>query len=114
MVYEPMRQRRLFRRLKGYDYAQAGVYFVTIYTQNRACVFGEMTDGAMCLNAAGRLAATLWSDMSVRFPEIDLDAFVIMPNHLHGVVVLSDGAAVRAPVMRAPGRPQGPPLRAGC
>jgi putative transposase len=77
-------------RLQGYDYAQAGAYFVTICTQNRTCLFGEVTDGAMRLNSAGQLAATVWNNMLERFSGIELDMFVVMPNHLHGIIVLSD------------------------
>jgi putative transposase len=84
--------------LQGYDYGQAGAYFVTVCTQNRTCLFGEVTDGAMRLNSAGELAATVWNSMPERFPEIELDMFVVMPNHLHGIIVLSDfgRAATRA------------------
>jgi putative transposase len=102
-------------RLQGYDYAQAGAYFVTICTQNRACLFGEVADGTTRLNPAGQLAATPWNDMPLRFPETDMDAFVVMPNHVHGIIVLPDRAAVvGAPLVGAPtrtGRPRGPPLR---
>jgi putative transposase len=94
--------RRRSLRLKGYDYAQAGAYFVTICTQDRACLFGDAADGTICLNAAGQLAATLWSDMPIRFPDIDLDAFVVMPNHIHGIIVFSDCAVTEgAPLVGA-------------
>jgi putative transposase len=94
--------RRRSLRLKGYDYAQAGAYFVTMCTQDRACLFGDVVEGTVCLNAAGQLVAALWSDMPIRFPEIDLDAFVVMPNHIHGIVVFSDHAAtVGAPLVGA-------------
>ncbi len=60
-------------------------------------MFGNVVDGRMRLNGAGQLAATLWNSMLERFPEINLDMFVVMPNHLHGIIVLSDaGAATRA------------------
>jgi putative transposase len=85
--------RRRSLRLKEYDYAQAGAYFITICTHDRACLFGDVVDGSMRLNGAGQLAATLWNDMPLRRPNIDLDACVVMPNHIHGIVVLSDGAA---------------------
>jgi putative transposase len=90
--------RRRSLRLQAYDYAQAGAYFVMVCTQNRTCLFGEVTDGAMRLNSAGELAATVWNSMVERFPDIELDMFVVMPNHLHGIIVLSDSgrAATRA------------------
>lgn len=83
-------RRRRSLRLRGYDYAQAGAYFVTICTQGRACVFGEAADDTICLNAAGQLAATLWIGIPIQFPKIELDAFVVMPNHIHGIIVLPD------------------------
>jgi putative transposase len=104
--------RRSFR-LQGYDYAQAGAYFVTICTQNRACLFGEVADGTSRLNPAGQLVATFWNEMPLRFPEIEMDAFVVMPNHVHGIIVLPDRATVRgAPCGRPrqePGGPEGRP-----
>jgi putative transposase len=104
------KHRRRSLRLKGYDYAQAGAYFITMCTQDRACLFGKVVDGTMCLNDAGQLVAILWSDMPVHFPGIDSDVFVVMPNHLHGIIVLSDNTAVvGAPLVGAQdnaGRPQ--------
>lgn len=88
-------------RLKGYDYAQAGAYFVTICTTDRACLFGAINAGAMDLNDAGRMVATIWSDLPARFPGIDIDVFVVMPNHLHGIVVLREDASVGAPLVGA-------------
>lgn len=82
--------RRRSLRLQGYDYAQAGAYFVTICTHNRKCLFGEVVNGGMRLNDAGYLAAIMWSSLSERFRETELDMFVVMPNHLHGIIVLSD------------------------
>jgi putative transposase len=95
--------RRRSLRLQGYDYAQAGAYFLTICTQNRKCMFGNVEQGRMRLNDAGELAVATWSNMSERFPEIDLDMFVVMPNHLHAIIVLSDtGSAVGAAISSAP------------
>jgi REP element-mobilizing transposase RayT len=100
---EPIKHRRHSLRLKGYDYAQAGAYFITLCAHDRACLFGEVIDGSMRLNAVGQLAATLWNDMPARFTQADLDLFVVMPNHLHGIIVLFDRAAPRtgAPRSRA-------------
>jgi REP element-mobilizing transposase RayT len=75
-------------RLKGYDYAHAGAYFVTICTQDRACLFGNIVDGEMRLNDAGRMVRSVWDEMPGRYPGIETDAFVVMPNHVHGIVVL--------------------------
>ncbi len=83
-------------RLKGYDYKQAGVYFVTVCTQTRTCFFGDMVDGEMQLNDAGRIAQVSWAELPARFQNIDLDAFVVMPNHIHGIILV--GAQFIAPL----------------
>lgn len=77
-------------RLKGYDYSQAGAYFITIVTQDRACLFGEVVDGAMRLNEYGRIVEFTWHDLVNHVAGIVLDAFVVMPNHVHGIVILTD------------------------
>jgi REP element-mobilizing transposase RayT len=79
-------------RMKGYDYSQAGAYFVTICTQGRACLFGEVVDGEMRLNDAGRMVVAEWERLPALFPNVVLDAFVVMPNHIHGIVILTDPA----------------------
>jgi len=102
MIHEPVQRRRRSLRLNGYDYAQAGAYFITLCTQDRACLFGQVVDGAMRLNDAGEFATRLWHDMPIRFSGLDVDAFVVMPNHIHGILVLSDNAAtVGAPLVGA-------------
>ena len=73
-------------RLNGYDYAQAGAYFVTICTQDRACLFGDIVDEEMRLNDAGRMVRSVWEGLPDRFPGIETDAFVVMPNHVHGIM----------------------------
>ena len=75
-------------RLQDYDYAQNGAYFVTICTQDRANWFGEIAEGETVLNSAGKMIERWWYELERKFPEIDLDAFVIMPNHVHGVIVI--------------------------
>lgn len=83
-------------RLQGYDYAQAGAYFVTICTHNRECLFGEVVDEEMVLNDAGRMVQTIWDGLPERFPTVELDQSVVMPNHIHGILVLG-GAQFIAP-----------------
>jgi REP element-mobilizing transposase RayT len=95
------RHHRRSLRLKGYDYAQAGAYFVTICTQDRACLFGKVADETVHLNEAGQLAEAMWADLPTRYPGIELDVFVVMPNHIHGIVVLPDRADVGAPLVGA-------------
>jgi REP element-mobilizing transposase RayT len=75
-------------RLKGYDYTQSGAYFVTICTHERVCLFGEAVDGAMALSHAGEIAQARWFAIPHHHPNIELDAFVVMPNHVHGIVII--------------------------
>lgn len=98
-------------RLKGHDYSQPGAYFVTVCTQDRACLFGEVTDGEMRLNPAGQLVESGWCAIPDHFPLARLDSFVVMPNHVHGIIVLSNVRATHASPPRhpvLPGRPRGP------
>ncbi|MFQ5779284.1 MAG: transposase [Nitrospiria bacterium] len=83
----PQQNRRSIR-LKGYDYRQAGAYFVTVSTQNRECLFGDIADGEMVLNDAGRMVETVWEETPKLRPNIALDEFVVMPNHVHGIVTI--------------------------
>jgi len=75
-------------RLNGYDYSRAGAYFVTTCTQNRACLFGDIVHGDMQLNNAGEMIQTVWDELQMRFKDIELDEFIVMPNHTHGIIVL--------------------------
>ena len=84
--YEPHRHHRRSVRLKGYDYTQEGAYFVTVVTQNHSCLFGELAGETMCLNPAGKVVEECWQAIPDHFPHVELDAFVIMPNHVHGII----------------------------
>ncbi|GAB4318728.1 MAG: transposase [Bacteroidales bacterium] len=77
-------------RLRGYDYSRAGAYFITLCAQNREHVFGEIVDGKMILNDAGRVVAESWQWLANQYDYVDLDEWVIMPNHMHGIVLLID------------------------
>jgi len=83
------RQRRSIR-LKGYDYGQAGAYFITICTKDRAYLFGKVVDGEMQVNEMGQIVADTWQWLAIQYKHIELDAWVIMPNHLHGIIVITD------------------------
>jgi REP element-mobilizing transposase RayT len=87
---QPKRHRRSVR-LRDYNYSQSGAYFVTICTKERACMFGEIVDGAMQLNDAGIMVEQCWSDIPNHFPQVDLNAFIVMPNHVHGIIVIAEG-----------------------
>jgi len=86
--YDPQRHHRRSIRLRGYDYTQPGAYYVTIVTQERECLFGEVVDGKMRLNRAGQVARREWERLPCRFPHIRLDAFIVMPNHIHGIIII--------------------------
>ena len=106
MANNPEKHHRRSIRLRGYDYSRAGAYFVTICAQDRACLFGEVVDGKMQLNDAGRVVVDAWSWLNVQYPHIQLDEWVVMPHHLHGIIIISDGRggshvrAVREPPLR--------------
>ena len=76
-------------RLRGYDYSQPGFYFLTICTSNRQNLFGEITDNKMNLNNSGLFVEHCWKEISRHFSNIELDEYVIMPNHLHGIIVIN-------------------------
>lgn len=73
-------------RLKGYDYASQGAYFITIVTQSRKCLFGKIVDGEMILNEAGKMILEWWHELPNKFPNVILGAFIVMPNHFHGII----------------------------
>ena len=77
-------------RLQGYDYSQAGAYFVTICTQGRACLFGDIKNGAMVLNEYGCAVRDEWLKISEIRAEIQTGEFVVMPNHFHGIVIIAE------------------------
>ncbi len=83
-------------RVAGYDYARPGAYFVTICTHGKALLFGDVVDGKMWLNGCGEVAREEWIGSVARRREIALDAFVVMPNHLHAIIWL------RAPSLEPP------------
>jgi len=87
----PSYRQRKSPRLRGYDYSREGAYFVTICQQNRACLFGEITDGELRLNSAGEMLRAWWERLPEKFPALEIDHFVVMPNHFHGIVLLDGG-----------------------
>jgi putative transposase len=87
MGYDPNKHHRKSIRLKGYDYSQAGLYFITICVQDRKHLFGKIIDGTMILNDFGTVAHQQWQKLQERFTNMKLDVFQIMPNHMHGIIV---------------------------
>jgi len=89
MIYDPQKHQRRSIRLKGYDYSQPGAYFVTICTRNRESLLGEVVEEEMILNECGQVAAGCWVWLAKQYPYVELDEWVVMPNHTHSIVVLS-------------------------
>jgi REP element-mobilizing transposase RayT len=79
------RKRRSIR-LQGYDYFQVGAYYITVCTRNRECLFGNVVDGQMQLNEAGKIIQSVWDELPHSYEGVALNAFIIMPNHVHGVI----------------------------
>jgi len=80
-------------RLQTWDYGNEGAYFITICTNGRKQYFGRITGGAMILNDTGKMAERFWKEIPDQFPFIELDNFVIMPNHVHGILIIKRGTA---------------------
>lgn len=88
--YNPDIHHRKSLRLKNYDYSQAGAYYVTIVTHERRVLFGDVVDGEMWLNETGQLVVDVWEWLAARLWYVELDSYVVMPNHLHGIIVIDD------------------------
>ena len=100
------RQRRSIR-LQGYDYSQSGVYYVTVCTRERQCLFGAVMDGQMQLNAAGQILQSVWESLPQFYEGVESDAFVVMPNHVHGIIIIraAVGAIHESPLRSASSTP---------
>ena len=90
MTFDPNRHRRRSIRLPGYDYTQPGAYFVTICAYRRERLFGGVEHQQVVLSAAGHIVEQNWLALSDHFAYIELDAFVVMPDHLHGIIIIND------------------------
>jgi REP element-mobilizing transposase RayT len=88
--FDPQKHHRRSIRLKHYDYASEGAYYVTIVTRGRNCVFGEIIDREMYLNEYGRIVQKWWEEIPIHFPNVKTGAFVIMPNHVHGIISITN------------------------
>jgi hypothetical protein len=115
--HNPDKHHRRSIRLCGYDYSCDGLYFITVCGQGRACLFGEIVDGEMILNPAGRMVEKCWLAIPNRYRNVILHEYVVMPNHFHAILQID---TVGATLVVAPdetvapddiGRPQGSPLR---
>jgi REP element-mobilizing transposase RayT len=95
MPFNPDIHHRRSIRLPGYDYTGAGAYFITICTQNRQCLFGEIADGVMRLNEAGFMIRQWFDELEKKFSAIECDEFICMPNHIHFIVNVGADLCVR-------------------
>jgi len=116
MRFNPDAHRRRSIRLGGYDYSRPGAYFVTVCAHGRECRLGEIAGGEVRLNDAGEMVQRTWEELPSKYPGVEIDSFVVMPNHVHGIIVLTDpvGAGPRArpacpglPARPVEGRPRG-------
>lgn len=111
--YNPHIHHRRSIRLKGYDYSQAGLYFITICVQNRKCLFGEIINGEMKLNDAGIMVEKWYNELEKKYPDIHCHEKMVMPNHFHciieniGTPVGAVGADLRVcPCCPSPNKPE--------
>jgi REP element-mobilizing transposase RayT len=90
MTYNPEIHHRRSIRLKGYDYSRVGAYFVTVCAWNKECLFGEIKDGEMLFNEYGEIVMKCWDAIPSHFPHVETDEFIVMPNHVHGIVFINN------------------------
>jgi REP element-mobilizing transposase RayT len=100
--FDPKIHHRHSIRLKGYDYSQAGAYFVTIVAWQREMLFGEIVDGEMKLNEFGEIISEKWQWLETQYEYVELGAWVIMPNHHHGILVIHNGRGGSRPAPTPP------------
>ena len=108
VAYDPKIHHRRSIRLKGYDYARPGWYFVTVCVQDTQHLLGEVVDGEMNLNEAGQIVRRAWRNLPSRFPSVLLDEHVVMPNHFHGIIHIV-GAGLAPPKQSKVGAGPAPP-----
>ena len=123
-MYDPERHHRRSIRLKAFDYRTPGTYGVTVCTRYGECLFGQISEAQMQLTSSGRMVQSVWDEIPAHYPGVEIDAFVVMPNHIHGIVVLLQddidpepnvwmGPSEAQAGLRQDGHPQGVPVRAG-
>jgi len=93
--YNPHIHHRRSIRLRSYDYSLPGGYFVTICTQHRECILGKIQNRQVVLNNVGIMVKNIWNELPDKYPGVEIDQFIIMPNHIHGIIVIV-GAGPRA------------------
>ena len=91
MAYDLLIHNRKSIRLKEYDYSQPVEYFITICTHDKKCVFGEVIEEQIRLSLIGEIVKNYWEKLPKHFPKVKLDEYVIMPNHIHGIIIITEG-----------------------
>ena len=102
MKFDPQQHHRRSVRLRGYDYAQGGGYFVTTCVAQKRCVFGNIENNQMRLSVYGKFVKECWLAITEHYPHVILDEYVIMPNHFHGILIINaSGRAQHAAPLHA-------------
>ncbi len=94
MKYQPEKHHRRSIRMREFDYSAPGAYFITLCTQNRKCLFGEIMDAEIRLSDMGRMVFDCWRAIPMHYPVVQLDEFTVMPNHVHGIIVIGYSSPV--------------------
>ena len=100
--YNPDKHHRRSIPLPNQDYTTPGAYYVTVCADKRRFIFGEIIDGIMHPNLAGQTVKAVWHRLPQHFKNVTLDGFVIMPNHLHGIIIINDNNSQRSPQKKSP------------
>ncbi len=98
MTYDPQKHHRKSIRLQEYDYSKPNAYFITICTYNKECIFGAIINGEMQLNEYGKIVADEWLKTPTIRQYVLLDKYIIMPNHFHGIIIITDNRRDTVPV----------------
>jgi putative transposase len=85
--YDRFSHHRKSIRLKGWDYTRPGIYYITMCTKDRVCLFGEIKNNKMILDKYGRIVDKIWRELEEKYAYVQLDAYHIMPNHFHGIII---------------------------
>jgi len=99
MKYDPQKHHRRSIRLPDYDYSQPGAYFITLVTQGRERLFGEIHNGEMQLNEPGQIVWEIWNSLPARYPQVSVGTAIVMPDHFHGIVNISVSVSVSVGVV---------------
>ncbi|MBR5982674.1 MAG: transposase [Bacteroidales bacterium] len=113
MPFDPNIHHRRTIRLKEYDYSNNGLYYVTICTKDRECLFGEITDGKMNVNVYGEILESVWNGLPSHYPNVVLHEHIVMPDHFHAIIQIDNERNVGAGFKPAPTDAGQPPRKHG-